>query len=107
VQRAREIITFTYLKAGQVLCDARDGGEGDTQAPAIAVVVIPTTLDQRDIAGTIETVTAYVISDVVGRDPELVARYRDWPGASIERYGGRYARALDRNLIIVVGADEQ
>jgi uncharacterized protein (DUF1330 family) len=34
--------------------------------------------------------TAYVISDVVGLDPELVARYRALAGASIERYGGRY-----------------
>jgi uncharacterized protein (DUF1330 family) len=98
--------------------------------------------------------TAYVISDVVGRDPELVARYRELARASIKRYGGRYltnvgaqidhvegdwtprnivvvafpslararqwyaseeyaraldvrARALDRSLIIVAGADEQ
>jgi uncharacterized protein (DUF1330 family) len=35
-------------------------------------------------------VTAYVISDVVGLDPELVARYRELARASIERYGGRY-----------------
>jgi uncharacterized protein (DUF1330 family) len=35
-------------------------------------------------------VTAYVISDVVGLDPDLVARYRALASASIEQYDGRY-----------------
>jgi uncharacterized protein (DUF1330 family) len=34
--------------------------------------------------------TAFVISDVVGLDPELVARYRLLASRSIELYGGRY-----------------
>jgi uncharacterized protein (DUF1330 family) len=34
--------------------------------------------------------TAYVISDVVGLDPELVARYRELARASIARYDGVY-----------------
>ncbi len=34
--------------------------------------------------------TAYVISDVEPRDPELVAQYRTLAEASIARYGGRY-----------------
>jgi uncharacterized protein (DUF1330 family) len=34
--------------------------------------------------------TAYVISDVVGRDPELIARYRELAGDSIAKYDGRY-----------------
>jgi uncharacterized protein (DUF1330 family) len=152
---------------GAVACDAAGaldwGGQPVRCSPQPASRQVPpevvsksvkSTLDQLDTAGTIETMTAYVISDVVGRDPELVARYRDLARASIERYGGRYltdvgaqidhvegdwtprnlvivafpslararrwyaseeyaqaldvrARALDRNLIIVVGADEQ
>jgi uncharacterized protein (DUF1330 family) len=34
--------------------------------------------------------TAYVISDVEGRDPELVERYRELARASIEQFGGWY-----------------
>ncbi|MGI5126777.1 DUF1330 domain-containing protein [Pseudonocardia sp. CA-107938] len=34
--------------------------------------------------------TAYVISDVVGLDPELVAQYRALASASIAQYGGQY-----------------
>jgi uncharacterized protein (DUF1330 family) len=34
--------------------------------------------------------TAYVISDVVGLDAELVARYRSLAQGSIAAYGGRY-----------------
>jgi uncharacterized protein (DUF1330 family) len=34
--------------------------------------------------------TAYVISDVVGVDPEMVVHYRELARASIEQFGGRY-----------------
>ncbi|MGE3285763.1 MAG: DUF1330 domain-containing protein [Pseudonocardia sp.] len=34
--------------------------------------------------------TAYVISDVVPRDPALVATYRERARAAVESYGGRY-----------------
>jgi uncharacterized protein (DUF1330 family) len=44
----------------------------------------------RRRAGTIGAMTAFVISDVVGLDPELVARYRALARASIEQYGGVY-----------------
>jgi uncharacterized protein (DUF1330 family) len=35
-------------------------------------------------------VTAYVISDVIGLDPEQVARYRELARDSIAHYGGQY-----------------
>jgi len=53
--------------------------------------------------GTIETMTAYVISDVVGRDPELVARYRELARASIKRYGGRYLTNVGAEIDHVEG----
>ena len=34
--------------------------------------------------------SAYVISDVEPRDPDLIDRYRSLAKASIEKYGGRY-----------------
>jgi uncharacterized protein (DUF1330 family) len=52
---------------------------------------------------TIETMTAYVISDVVGRDPELVAQYRELARASIKRYGGRYLTNVGAEIDHVEG----
>jgi uncharacterized protein (DUF1330 family) len=48
-------------------------------------------------------VTAYVISDVVGLDPELVARYRALARESIERYGGRYLTTVGAAIDHVEG----
>jgi uncharacterized protein (DUF1330 family) len=53
--------------------------------------------------GTIETRTAYVISDVAARDPELVARYRELARASIKRYGGRYLTNVGAEIDHVEG----
>jgi uncharacterized protein (DUF1330 family) len=40
--------------------------------------------------GRIENMTAYVISDVVGLDPRLVAQYRALARDSIQLYDGQY-----------------
>jgi uncharacterized protein (DUF1330 family) len=40
--------------------------------------------------GRIENMTAYVISDVVGLDPGLVAQYRALARDSIQLYDGQY-----------------
>jgi uncharacterized protein (DUF1330 family) len=40
--------------------------------------------------GRIENMTAYVISDVVGLDPGLVAQYRAFARDSIQLYDGQY-----------------
>jgi uncharacterized protein (DUF1330 family) len=48
-------------------------------------------------------VTAYVISDVVGVDPDLVARYRALARASIEEYGGRYLTTVGAAIDHVEG----
>jgi uncharacterized protein (DUF1330 family) len=40
--------------------------------------------------GKIGDMTAYVISDVVGLDPDSVAKYRALASDSIARYDGRY-----------------
>ena len=47
--------------------------------------------------------TAYVISDVVGLDPELVARYRELARGSIERYDGRYLTGVGNAIDHVEG----
>jgi uncharacterized protein (DUF1330 family) len=47
--------------------------------------------------------TAYVISDVVGLDPELVARYRALARATIERYGGEYLTRVGSPVEAVEG----
>ena len=47
--------------------------------------------------------TAYVISDVVGLDPELVARYRELASDSIARYGGRYLTSVGTEIDHVEG----
>jgi uncharacterized protein (DUF1330 family) len=48
-------------------------------------------------------VTAYVISDVVGLDPDLVTRYRALARESIERYGGRYLTTVGTEIDQVEG----
>jgi uncharacterized protein (DUF1330 family) len=47
--------------------------------------------------------TAFVISDVEGLDPELVARYRELARASIERYGGVYLTGVGNTVERVEG----
>jgi uncharacterized protein (DUF1330 family) len=47
--------------------------------------------------------TAYVISDVVGLDPELVARYRGLARASIARYDGIYLTGVGNAIDHVEG----
>ena len=47
--------------------------------------------------------TAYVISDVVGRDPELVARYREMARESISRYDGHYLSHVGAEIDYVEG----
>jgi uncharacterized protein (DUF1330 family) len=47
--------------------------------------------------------TAYVISDVVGRDPDLVARYRELARDSIARYDGRYLTTVGAEIDHVEG----
>lgn len=47
--------------------------------------------------------TAYVISDVVGLDPELVARYRELAQASITQYDGRYPTGVGNAIDHVEG----
>jgi uncharacterized protein (DUF1330 family) len=51
----------------------------------------------------IRDVTAYVISDVVGRAPDLVARYRELARASIEQYGGWYLSNVGADIDSVEG----
>jgi uncharacterized protein (DUF1330 family) len=48
-------------------------------------------------------VTAYVISDVVGRDPALVASYRELARDSIARYGGCYLSQVGAEIEAVEG----
>ena len=47
--------------------------------------------------------TAYVISDVVGRDPELVSRYRELARESIARYDGWYLSNVGAEIDHVEG----
>ena len=47
--------------------------------------------------------TAYVISDVIGRDPELVARYRELARDSIASYGGWYLSNVGAEIDHVEG----
>jgi uncharacterized protein (DUF1330 family) len=47
--------------------------------------------------------TAYVISDVVGLDPDLVARYRSLARATIEQYGGEYLTHVGNEIDAVEG----
>jgi uncharacterized protein (DUF1330 family) len=47
--------------------------------------------------------TAYVISDVVGLDPELVAQYRTLARASIARYDGVYLTGVGNTIEHVEG----
>lgn len=47
--------------------------------------------------------TAYVISDVVGLDPEQVARYRSLARASIARYDGTYLASVGNTVDHVEG----
>lgn len=47
--------------------------------------------------------TAYVISDVVGRDPELVAQYRELARDSIAEYGGWYLSNVGTKIDHVEG----
>jgi uncharacterized protein (DUF1330 family) len=46
---------------------------------------------------------AYIISDVVGLDADLVATYRALASASIEAYGGRYLTHAGNDLEHVEG----
>ncbi|HEY0811934.1 MAG TPA: DUF1330 domain-containing protein [Pseudonocardia sp.] len=47
--------------------------------------------------------TAYVISDVEGLDPELVARYRELARASIECYDGVYLTGVGNTVERIEG----
>lgn len=47
--------------------------------------------------------TAYVISDVVGLDPDLVAQYRALARASIEHYDGQYLTNVGNTIDQVEG----
>jgi uncharacterized protein (DUF1330 family) len=47
--------------------------------------------------------TAYVISDVVGLEPTLVAQYRTLARDSIARYGGRYLTGIGNAIDHVEG----
>lgn len=47
--------------------------------------------------------TAYVISDVVGRDPELIARYRELARDSIAKYDGWYLANVGAEIDHVEG----
>ena len=47
--------------------------------------------------------TAYVISDVVGLDPDEVARYRALAAESIARFGGRYLTGVGNEIERVEG----
>jgi uncharacterized protein (DUF1330 family) len=47
--------------------------------------------------------TAYVISDVVGLEPTLVAQYRTLARDSIARYGGRYLTGIGNVIDHVEG----
>ncbi|MGI8648667.1 MAG: DUF1330 domain-containing protein [Acidimicrobiales bacterium] len=47
--------------------------------------------------------TAYVISDVVGLDPELIAQYRTLARASIQRYDGQYLTNVGNTIDHVEG----
>lgn len=47
--------------------------------------------------------TAYVISDVVGLDPEQVARYRALARDSVRRYDGQYLTNVGNTIDLVEG----
>jgi uncharacterized protein (DUF1330 family) len=48
-------------------------------------------------------VTAYVISDVRGLDPDAVARYRELASASIARHGGSYLTRIGAVIEVLEG----
>lgn len=50
--------------------------------------------------------TAYVISDVRGRDPQRVARYRELASESITRHGGWYLSEVGALIDVLEGAWE-
>jgi uncharacterized protein (DUF1330 family) len=77
-----------------------------TRLPVLAparpnAALILTVADDR--VGHTGPVTAYVISDVVGRDPELVARYRELARDSIAKYDGWYLSNVGAEIDHVEG----